>query len=767
MNYEEIVRFFDHFSEGLYVRTIAKPFIHGMFTDREKLDEAIRQLDDSTTLYFIAHSLNDSTEFPYNCFEKIPKNGSVKLTDLSIIKYFILDIDPNNSTEVIDGKNVKRNLTVKENQAVLDDAMAVKKELLDNGFDNIGVINSGNGAYLVFPFRGIPITEDCTVKTITDNFKKFAQILKQRVRLRHSSIDFNTLKLSQCFKTPGTLSTKGIETQSNPYRHACIVEDWNPENSCLKMIQDYTEAYDNSELVYTDSYGTHLDIEKCVERCEKEFPVFCGENHDYYARVSREGKIKDMLITSADFRTELRLYLRKETGFTIIESGVLDAIITCLCDVAYQCDKSAVASRAYYDKDENVVFYDLCNDKDVVKITADSIEVVMKPLGMFVKQPGDIEQVSYVTTSADKLPKLLGSIAKLSPNDCLILASFLCSCFLGSFFPMPILLITGPQGSSKSSLTRAIQRIVHPQRAGLLSLLEKKEDIAIALSRRLITCFDNATGVKAEISDMLCTAVTKGVYQKRELYTTKDECLIEYTSIMVINGIDVVSRRTDLMERCIMLEMSPIKPEERKTESELENAFNSILPSILGAIFNTIQRALAMDKIKSKTLSRMADFESWSVKFAVAMGYSPEEYQVALQENIKNLVDAVSFGNPTVFAVVELMRGKSDYTCGFQEFYHNCDDILQEKMTVSEKSTFPKSPAAFSRALGGMTKILESFGISFEVKNIGPNKEITIWNNGTVIGNKSQAEKVGKIVYENLEKEIADMKAAEDANTHH
>ena len=60
-----------------------------------------------------------------------------------------------------------------------------------------------------------------------------------------------------------------------------------------------------------------------------------------------------------------------------------------------------------------------------------------------------------------------------------------------------------------------------------------------------------------------------------------------------------------------------------------------------------------------------------------------------------------------------------------------------------------------------MTKNLQSFGISFDIKNVGPNKEITLWNDGTVIENKSQAEKIGKIAYENRENDVSVLKAAD------
>lgn len=84
--------------------------------------------------------------------------------------------------------------------------------------------------------------------------------------------------------------------------------------------------------------------------------------------------------------------------------------------------------------------------------------------------------------------------------------------------------------------------------------------------------FDNSGGFKHKksISDLMCSVVTKGSMQTRTLYMTKNETIIEYRSAVVINGIDWLSDQVDLLQRSIMLELSPISEEDRKTEEELE-----------------------------------------------------------------------------------------------------------------------------------------------------------------------------------------------------
>lgn len=723
--------------------SLTNPLVYGFFTEEEPLKKAIESLKEDKSLYFIGHKLKDIDFIPENSFGPISKGQGVKSENVDKLRYLIIDIDPTNNTEVVNGERKKRNLTAKENKQIIKEAMALRAELLNEGFKSIGVINSGNGAYLVFPFKGISNTEE-NIKLE----KQFAKILKKRYSFSTAQIDTEAIKATQCFKLPGTLSTKGEATGDNPYRHAEIVEEWDANQSCWKAIQGYVDKYAVDDLVISSSGGDELNLPACMQHCQKFYPVFRGENHDYRVRVKNKGKIRDMKLDSVDFASELRIHLRSETGILDIDKSDIDAIITFLKDEAYQKEVSVLASRAYYDRENQIVYYDMCNGKEVVKITSTDVTYDDNPMGMFSQSPTDEEQVRFTETPAEKLPELLGQVVNVSGNNLLLLAVYLCLCFLGNFFPMSLMAIIGRQGSSKTSLTTIIQRIVHPQKVSLLSLSAKIKDISIALSTRLLTCFDNASGIKTEVADVLCSAVTKGCFQTRELYTTADERLIEYKSIIVINSLDIITKRPDLMQRAVLLELEPIKPEKRKTQKEVMTTFEKLLPEILGAIFNAIQKVLAMGEIELSALSRMADAEEWGAKFAVALGVGADEYQKMLFANQQSVIDAVSFGNPVIFTVVELMHNRENYNSPSQNFYTTCYNILKQKATPNELAQFPKNASTLSRALNGLEENLKAFGITYEKENVGPYKEVRITNDGSVIPNSSAGEVAGKLAYE-------------------
>lgn len=754
----KVLDFFDHFPNGLYIKTIKKSAKHGYYSNRNSFSDLLDEIEEddnakgtNTTLYFLGNKLKDPSILPQNCMQIISKGEGVKREDVEKLRYLLIDIDPINKKEKekVDGKLQDKNLTIEENQAVIADAMLVKTELEKHGFNNIGVINSGNGAYLLLPFKGISSDKIAELKG-------FVNLLKRRIKLQCSDFDVKTISPEHVFKVPGTLSTKGVATDENPYRHAEILVDWDFSKSCAKDIKAYIEECATCKLLSysSDSPIPFLNVQECIETFEEIFPVYFGGNHDYYIRIPRDNIFKEVKIISEDFERELRNYIRNVSGVKLIDFRGMGTIVTYLSDQAYQCNPAVMASRAYYDGTKNMVYYDLCNQKEVVVIGKDGIEVIPKPLGMFAQQLTDKQQVMYVPTPASQLPHLLGKVTTLKGDNLILLASYICCCYMGRYFNMPLLAVVGNQGSSKSTLCTQLQEIIHPQITNLLTLNTSEDDLTIALSSRLLTCFDNASSIKPNIADLLCSAITGGAHTKREYYTTAQERIIPYKSIIIMNSLDIVTRRTDLMERAVLLELESITKEERKTAKEVKEVFDSLLPEIIGAIFDTIKIALAMSDFEIKNLSRMADFEYWSCKFAVAMeACTVEEYQKILSDNAQKVIDTVSFGNPTVYAIVEFMRGKDLHVEGVESFYSKCTDILSEKATPHEVKMFPKGAAAFSRAIAGLAPNLKAYGITVSKVNSGPFKELTITNDGTVIPAGTKKPQPGKLTYENQTEE--------------
>jgi len=86
--------------------------------------------------------------------------------------------------------------------------------------------------------------------------------------------------------------------------------------------------------------------------------------------------------------------------------------------------------------------------------------------------------------------------------------------------------------------------------------------------------------------------VTGSGDSKRELYTTDSEYALKLKRPVIVNGINVPSEKADLLSRFVALEVPPIEPEERVTESKFWEDFEEERGKLLGAYFDILSGVL-------------------------------------------------------------------------------------------------------------------------------------------------------------------------------
>jgi hypothetical protein len=136
----------------------------------------------------------------------------------------------------------------------------------------------------------------------------------------------------------------------------------------------------------------------------------------------------------------------------------------------------------------------------------------------------------------------------------------------------------------------------------------------------------------------------------RTLYTTADETALKFKRCFALSSIGASLTEDDALERSISLKSPKIKKQNRKSEEKVLAEFDSILPQLLGYIFDTLAKSMQIkDQLEQSgeldgKLERMADFSFWSEAAARAMGYKPMEFLEAYSENLRNQSrEAVNF----------------------------------------------------------------------------------------------------------------------------
>ena len=158
--------------------------------------------------------------------------------------------------------------------------------------------------------------------------------------------------------------------------------------------------------------------------------------------------------------------------------------------------------------------------------------------------------------------------------------------------PYPVLVLSGEQGSAKSTFAAILRALLDPNTAPLRALPREDRDLFITASNGHVLAFDNVSGLPAWISDTLCRLATGGGFAVRQLYTDMDEVLFDACRPVILNGIEDIVTRPDLADRALFLTLEPIPEERRRPEAEFWAAFEAERPRILGALLDAVVEGL-------------------------------------------------------------------------------------------------------------------------------------------------------------------------------
>ena len=148
----------------------------------------------------------------------------------------------------------------------------------------------------------------------------------------------------------------------------------------------------------------------------------------------------------------------------------------------------------------------------------------------------------------------------------------------------------------------------------------------IAASNGWIISFDNLSHVPSWLSDALCLLATGGGFSTRELYTDSEEVLFDAQRPVILNGIEELASRGDLLDRTIVLYLPSISEEKREPESAFWAAFESARPALLGAFLDVVSGALSrLPDIKLPKKPRLADFAVWATAIERPLSKSSRE----------------------------------------------------------------------------------------------------------------------------------------------
>lgn len=457
---------------------------------------------------------------------------------------------------------------------------------------------------------------------------------------------------------------------------------------------------------------------------ENNAKLLIDSTGNYYASIAVNSHKEVKRLDSEDFKYWLIYLFRNKKGYTPKKESVSQAISALSANALYEIKERTPLSVRVAKTDETF-WYDLSNsDYQAVKITADGWSIEDNPPELFVRLRHQIPQV---------LPKSNGDIYKIfdyiniNENKTLFLC-WMISCFIPDI-PHPMPIFHGEKGAAKSTSCALLKKIIDPSSLGVLTLQKAERTMAVNLQNHWFLPFDNVSCINEETSDTLCRAITGSGIQQRKLHTNGDDYIFTFKRCIALNGINNVARRSDLLDRAILIELSRIDENKRKENSAITKEFDKDLPLILGNIFDILSKAIKIyPNVKLNKLPRMADFSHWGYAIAQALGDLGETFLDEYKCNYnKQNIEAIN-SDIVATLLIAFMKEKEIWNGKVSELLKELTYLADREKIKTKTNDFPSQANLLSRKLNSLKSNLKSIGIDFKSESKSDATYITITN---------------------------------------
>lgn len=453
---------------------------------------------------------------------------------------------------------------------------------------------------------------------------------------------------------------------------------------------------------------------------------FRTTSYEFFCEVSNDEGREIYSIYSKSLQLAIKTILKEKYNVTVSTKSFLK-ISEKLEEIAFQNTITYKLSQRVYGNSQKLI-YDLGGGKSV-KMQNGIVKLIKTPRLRFLHHSTFQCQVQpNLDVNPTELPSLLGKVFHLKDEkEILLMTVYVVSCFAGAIINIPILLLSGEKGSSKSTVLRRLEKIIDPKTIDLGGAPRSLDILELRMNNNYFLTLDNMSKISWNISDCLCRGCTGGSATRRRLYCDTEEIVLDLRCIIAINGVSVVAKESDLIDRCLIFKLSRIPKDEIRTEQELEQEFKNLLPDILGCCFKLIAEALNdKEPIMVKEKIRLCDFFDMAIKIGRALGYDDSVISSILWDNQKNVNGLTINESVVAQCVIALMNEYTEYKASVSELLGDLK-IIAENNHI-HPSQMPKQPNQLSKQLNLIKENLaQEYGIIVhDTKNVGPFKEIYI-----------------------------------------
>jgi hypothetical protein len=439
--------------------------------------------------------------------------------------------------------------------------------------------------------------------------------------------------------------------------------------------------------------------------------LWTTEDGREFCTVTIEAHDENLSLRSTAFRNFLAGIYYERIGEAVGDQAMRDARQT-LCGLSMY-GESSEKYPSYVriaPAGEDVIYFDLGRpDWKIIKIEPGQWTVEDQCPVKFVRPPGILPL---------ELPDPDGDLRELQPfinadeNATWVLVAAWLINAMRPVYSQPILVVTGEQGSAKTTLCRVLRSIIDPNMAEMRSAPRELRDLSIAARNSWVITVDNLSGMRDWLSDGFCRLSTGGGMSVRRNYTDDEEELFEAIRPCVMNGIGDIITRPDLMDRSLLVHLPAITEDRRIQENDFYSQVKKMRPRILGGLLTCVATALDnIDELDLRQLRgglpRMADFTVFASAAYSTLEWDPTTLVDVYFDNRRRAHEIILESSPVAAAILK-------FTLPIEE---PATDLLQRIQTNAETKDyakmkeFPKTPSKLSGALERLSTDFREIGI--------------------------------------------------------
>ncbi len=344
------------------------------------------------------------------------------------------------------------------------------------------------------------------------------------------------------------------------------------------------------------------------------------------------------------------------------------------------------------------------------------------PEQLWFKRPSGFRPQVVPTRGGGDLLELRRFLNVADDEDLARLLVFVFAAAKGSG-PFALLAMSGPPGSTRSSASRVVRALLDPNGAPLRALPRDERELAITASNSFLLALDNVSDVPPALADALCRLTQGAGFSTRELYSDDSESIFTDARPVIVNGIpEVVASRSDLLDRALVVALSPLPPSKRRTEEAIRSDLEAALPRLLGALLDALAEGLArLPTLRPLNLPRLADASAFAVACESAVALPPGWVARAIAGSREDAAASILEGDPVAAAVVALVGAEGGFVGTSAQLLNVLGERVGER--ASRSRSWPGSARALAGTLRRLAPLLVDAGVGVSFEKRGRDRE--------------------------------------------